>query len=118
MSKKTSLQLICQECQNPVTFSIYNHDKPTILCCSQCQKKYLFSENLSLQLYQFENLCEQIQLSEEILSNAGVILPVDHRKIKIPYKSLLTQLHSTLDLTVDGKPLTISFLIEPIENKI
>ena len=70
-------------------------------------------EVLNVNSENFENLCRQIQLSEEILSNTSVGIYVGDRELKIPYKLLLTRLNSTLDLMVGDRPLTITFRIEP-----
>ena len=114
MQKGHLLQLKCQHCQLPVTFSIFEVEKNGVITCPQCQSAYDFSdEKLSRQLRQFESLCRQIQQSEEILSNTSVGIYLGDREIKIPYKILLTRLNSTLDLTIDGQPLTITFRIEP-----
>jgi hypothetical protein len=114
MQKGHLLQFSCQCCQTPVTFSIFEIDKKSAITCSQCQTTFDFSdEKLNRQLHQFENLCRQIQQSEEILSNTSVGIYIGDREIKIPYKILLTRLNSTLDLMIDGRPLTITFRIEP-----
>lgn len=113
MQKGHVLQFTCQCCQNPVTFSIFDIDKKNV-CCSQCQTSFDFSdEKLGRQLHKFENLCRQIQESEEILSNTSVGIYIGDREIKVPYKILLARLNSTLDLMIDGRPLTITFRIEP-----
>jgi len=113
MQKGHLLQFNCQSCQNTINFSIFNIKKGGITC-NECHTSYDFSdEKLSRQLSLFETLCHQIQQSEEILSNTSVGIYIGDREIKIPYKILLTRLNSTLDLMIDGRPLTITFRIEP-----
>jgi hypothetical protein len=114
MQKGHLLQFNCQSCLNPVDFSIFDIEEKGGITCPDCQTHYDFSdEKLNRQLRLFENLCRQIQLSEEILSNTSVGIYTGDREIKIPYKILLTRLNSTLDLMIDGRPLTITFRIEP-----
>ena len=114
MQKGHILQFNCQCCQNPVSFSIFEFEKNKNIKCKNCKTTFDFSdEKLSRQLIQFDKLCRQIQQSEEILSNTSVGIYLGDREIKIPYKILLTRLNSTLDLNLDGKPLTITFRIEP-----
>ncbi len=114
MQKGHLLQFSCQSCQNPIQFSVFDIEKNENVCCSECGLIYDFSdEGLRRQLRKFENLCRQIQLSEEILSNTSVGIYMGDREIKIPYKLLLTRLNSTLDLMVGDRPLTITFRIEP-----
>lgn len=114
MQKGRLLQFRCLHCQTPVDFSIFDIEAAGKICCSECQTHYDFTdEKLKRQLRLFENLCRQIQLSEEILSNTSVGIYLGDKEIKIPYKILLTRLNSTLDLTIDGRPLTIIFRIEP-----
>jgi hypothetical protein len=115
MQKGHFLQFSCQTCQNPIQFSVFELEKDEGIKCSECGLVYDFSdEGLKRQLRKFENLCRQIQLSEEILSNTSVGIYIGDREVKIPYKLLLTRLNSTLDLMVGDRPLTITFRIEPI----
>lgn len=114
MQKGHLLQFCCQSCQNPIQFSVFDIENNDGICCSSCGLIYDFNdEGLKRQLRKFENLCRQIQLSEEILSNTSVGIYLGDREIKIPYKLLLTRLNSTLDLMVGDRPLTITFRIEP-----
>jgi uncharacterized protein YbaR (Trm112 family) len=116
MQKGHLLQFCCQKCQNPIQFSVFDLEKEEgKVRCPACQLAYDFSDDtLKRQLRQFENLCRQIQLSEEILSNTSVGIYMGDREVKIPYKLLLTRLNSTLDLMMGDRPLTITFRIEPM----
>lgn len=114
MQKGHFLQFCCQSCQAPIQFSVFDLEKNEGVKCSECGLIYDFNdEGLRRQLRKFENLCRQIQLSEEILSNTSVGIYLGDREVKIPYKLLLTRLNSTLDLMVGGRPLTMTFRIEP-----
>lgn len=114
MQKGHFLQFSCQSCQNPIQFSVFELQKNENVQCPECGMLYDFNDDgLKRQLRKFENLCRQIQLSEEILSNTSVGIYLGDREIKIPYKLLLTRLNSTLDLIVGDRPLTITFRIEP-----
>ena len=114
MQKGHSLQFHCQSCKHPIQFSVFELKKNKQLKCSECSLVYDFSDETFLrQLEKFENLCRQIQLSEEILSQTSVGIYLGDREIKIPYKLLLTRLNSTLDLMIGETPLTITFRIEP-----
>jgi len=114
MQKGHFLQFSCQCCQNPIQFSVFELEKNEQLKCSECGLLYDFSDDVLMrQLRKFENLCRQIQLSEEILTNTSVGIYLGDREVKIPYKLLLTRLNSTLDLMVGDRPLTITFRIEP-----
>lgn len=118
MQKGHLLQFCCQSCQNAVQFSVFDLDKCAEgISCSACGLTYDFSDEvLRRQLRKFENLCLQLQNSEEILSNASVGIYMGDREVKIPYKLLLTRLNSTLDLMVGDRPLTITFRIEPVKD--
>src|ERR1700722_3814205 len=110
MQKGHFLQFCCQSCQNPIQFSVFDLEKSEGIQCSECGFLYDFNDEvLRRQLRKFENLCRQIQLSEEILSNTSVGIYLGDREVKIPYKLLLTRLNSTLDLMVGDRPLTIIF---------
>lgn len=114
MQKGHYLQFSCQNCQHPIQFSVFDLEKNEQIKCAECGLTYDFNDEVLMrQLRKFENLCRQIQLSEEILSNTSVGIYLGDREIKIPYKLLLTRLNSTLDLVVGDRPLTISFRIEP-----
>lgn len=114
MQKGHFLQFLCQSCKSPIQFSVFDLEKRSSLCCGECGLVYDFGdEALVRQLRKFENLCRQIQASEEIMSNTSVGIYLGDREIKIPYKLLLTRLNSTLDLIVGNRPLTITFRIEP-----
>lgn len=115
MQKGHTLQFSCQSCQHPIQFSVFDLERSGEIKCQGCEILYDFTdESLQRQLRKFENLCRQIQLSEEILSHASIGIFIADREIKIPYKLLLTRLNSTLDLLLGDRPLTISFRIEPV----
>ena len=115
MQKGHVLQFCCQSCQHLVQFSVFEIEKNKTVQCSECSLLYDFNdETLIRHLQKFENLCRQIQSSEEILSNTSIGIYLGDREIKIPYKLLLTRLNSTLDLMVGNRLLTITFRIEPI----
>jgi len=114
MQKGHFLQFSCQCCQTPIQFSVFKLEKEESVKCSECDLAYDFNDEVLIrQLRKFENLCREIQLSEEILSNTSVGIHLGDREVKIPYKLLLTRLNSTLDLLVGDRPLTITFRIEP-----
>lgn len=114
MQKGHHLQFCCQACQSPIHFSVFELEKNNQVQCASCGLVYHFNdEGLKRQLAKFENLCRQIQASEEILSNTSVGIFIGEKEVKIPYKLLLSRLNSTLDLMVGGRPLTITFRIEP-----
>ncbi len=115
MSNDPRLQFSCQECDGSIHFSLFelNRNNKT-LTCPHCQISYDFGdENLQRQLHLFANLCQQIHLSAEILSCTSVGVNVGDREVKIPYKLLLTRLNPTINLTMDGRSLTIAFRMEP-----
>src|SRR5690606_31766957 len=99
MQKGHLLQFSCQRCHHPIHFSVFELEhKGGGVNCPDCGLIYDFEdETLKRQLRKFENLCRQIQLSEEILSNTSVGIHVGEKEVKIPYKILLTRLNSTLD---------------------
>jgi transcription elongation factor Elf1 len=115
MQKGHILQFCCQHCQKPIQFSVFDlENNRAHIRCSACGVIYDFSdETLQRQVKKFEDLCRQIQLSEEIFSNTSVGIYLGDKEIKIPYKILLTRLNSTLDLMLGDRPLTITFRIEP-----
>lgn len=118
MQKGHYLQFDCQECHQPVRFSVFELERRhDLLICPHCGQKYhLEDENLKRQLRKFEMLCRQIVDSEEILANTAVGIDVGDRHVKIPYKLLLTRLNSTLDLYIGSKPVTIEFRFEPLQD--
>jgi hypothetical protein len=114
MQKGHFLQFCCPQCQCTIHFSVFEIEKQGKILCT-CSRIYDFSdEKLLRQLRKFEELCRQIQKSEEILSLTSVGIHIGDREIKIPYKLLLTRLNSTLDLLIGNDPLTITFRVEPI----
>lgn len=117
MQKGNLLQFKCIKCKQAVTFSIFeleNDSEP--FSCPHCNREYaLHDEILKKQLRLFEALCAQLIASEEILSHVAVGINIGEHHVKIPYKLLLTRLNSTLDLVIDGEPLSIMFLIEPLK---
>jgi hypothetical protein len=117
MQKGHTLQFKCLTCSTPVHFSIFELDTQPILPCPGCSKKYAFSDpDLLRQLKKFEGLCRHIHDAEEILGMTSVGIDVGDQHVKVPYKLLLTRLSSNLDLIVGGKPLSVSFRIEPIHD--
>lgn len=115
MQKGKQLQFPCQNCKSDVQFSIFDlSQKSGLVKCPHCSLAYDFSDkDLDRQLRKFTALCEQIQESEEILSNTSVGVFTGEKEVKIPFKILLSRLNSKLDLMIGDKPLTIAFRIEP-----
>jgi hypothetical protein len=115
MQKGHVLHFPCQACQHSVEFSVFELEKiGNKIKCKGCGLIYDFNdETLKRQLRLFENLCRQIQLSEEILSDTSVGVFVGDREIKIPFKILLSRLNSSLRLTMGNQPFNISFRLEP-----
>ncbi|CCB87318.1 MULTISPECIES: hypothetical protein [Parachlamydia] len=117
MQKGNLLQFNCKECGHSITFSVFELEKRDApLPCQKCHQKYALQDNvLKKQLKLFADLCQQLIISEEILSHTAVGIDIGEHHVKIPYKLLLTRLNSTLDLLIDGEPLSIKFLIEPLK---
>lgn len=117
MQKGNLLQFNCVECKHAVTFSIFELENDSApFSCPQCSYEYALRDAvLKKQLKLFEALCTQLIASEEILSHVAVGINIGEHHVKIPYKLLLTRLNSTLDLVINGEPLSIMFLIEPLK---
>ena len=117
MQKGHSLEFSCQNCKQPVTFSLFSLEQHMPLSCPKCQKQYAFDdETLLRQLRKFEALCHQIHESEEILSDTAVGVHIGGEEVKIPFKLLLTRLSTSLDLMIGDQPLAIAFRIEPAQD--
>jgi len=118
MQKGHFLFFPCQACQQAVQFSVFELEKMSeSLECSNCGLIYDFKdEQLLRQLRLFENLCRQIQLSEEILSHTSVGVHVGDKEVKIPFKILLSRLNSSLRLTMGEQVVNISFRLEPAKD--
>lgn len=114
MRKGHFLQFACHFCQHPISFSVFEIEKSPYLSCPSCGGSYhCDDETLLRQLRKFENLCRQIQESEEILSQTSVGVFVAGKEVKIPYKLLLTRLNSTLELMIGNRNTSITFRLEP-----
>lgn len=115
MQKGHVLEFACQECQEPVEFSIFQFNQgATLLSCQHCGKKYSFADEVLMrQIKKFGNLCKQIHDSEEILGSSSIGINVGDRKVEIPFKLLLTRLSSKLDLQMGEKMVSIVFRMEP-----
>ena len=112
---QSTFQIDCMNCKKAVIFSLADIENEHIVTCSECAKKYAFTDDkLKRQLKKFAALCHQIQDSEEILGSSGVAVEVGPHKVLVPFKILLTRLKSTLDLTVGGQPVSVIFRTEPI----
>lgn len=118
MQKHHSLNFVCHSCESPVSFSLFHlRQEKGHVSCPCCTLTYDFGdETLIRQLGKFEDLCKQIQLSEEILSNTSIGVYVGEKEVKIPYKILLSRLNSKLELSLNGRPLTIIFRFEPLKD--
>lgn len=113
MQKGHLLEFECVQCKTPITFSVVNTQLEP-LQCDRCHKKYLFDDPVLIrQLKKFQDLCRQIQESEEILGMTQVGIDVNGQSVQIPYRILLTRLNSTLDLMLGDQPISIRFRIEP-----
>lgn len=113
MQKGHLLTFHCEDCDQPVSFSVVDLDQQ--ITCAHCSKKYTLSDpDLKRQLVKFEALCRQIAESEEILGNAAIGIDVGPHHVKVPYKILLSRLNSSLELMIGDRPLTIEFRMEPL----
>lgn len=118
MQKGHTLHFKCLSCHTPVHFSIFDLDNHLSIPCHSCTKKYAFTDPILIrQLKKFEALCYHIHNAEEILGNANVGVDVGEHHVKVPYKLLLTRLNSTLDLTMEGRKVSIVFRVEPIQDQ-
>lgn len=116
MQKGSSLSFPCCRCRAPVVFSVVASDAAlSSVTCGQCGTKYPFEDpTLQRQLQKFQALCEQILLSEEILSDASIGVSLrGGEEIKIPFRLLLTRFTPTLALKVGGEVVNIAFRFEP-----
>lgn len=118
MQKGSFLEFTCQNCENPVCFTIFALDKEeTKITCEKCNQVYELGDPVLLrQLKKFTALCKQLVESEEILSSTSVGIDIGEHHVKIPYKILLTRLNPVLDLVIGETPLTIKFRIEPTKD--
>jgi transcription elongation factor Elf1 len=117
MQKGQSLHFKCIGCEHDVAFSIFDLNKQEYIACTQCEKKYSFNDpDLIRQIKKFEALCRQVRESEEILGHANIGVDVGEHHVKVPYKLLLTRLNSNLDLSINGKTMSIQFRMEPIKD--
>lgn len=107
--------LACTECNHAIEISLFSLSTiPLIVQCSRCQKQYGFNDSIIVQqMKQFISLCKEIKASEDILSQASIAVRIGSQEIKVPFKLLLTRLRSTLDLTIGGKKMTLSYRTEP-----
>jgi hypothetical protein len=120
MQKGHVLEFCCVSCAQKIHFSIFELETLSEpLECTQCSKQYaLNDETLRRQLKKFTALCQQLIESEEILSATSVGVNVGEKCVTIPYKLLLTRLSSSLELMIGGKPISISFRLEPFSEPI
>ncbi|GEM_PF-756683 len=115
MQKGQVLHFPCKKCKKELHFSLFELSQGPIECTG-CDSQYDFRDpTLLRQIEKFEKLCHQLLDSSEILSDTCVGIDFEGRSIKVPYKILLTRLGSKLDLKLNGKPLTIQFRLEPLE---
>ena len=110
-----SLAFPCRQCQTEVALPLFSLTvEEGIIACTHCQQRYDFGDpNLLRQLRQFEALCQQIRLSEDILSSTSIGVDVGPHHVSIPFKLLLTRLNTQLTLLIEDWPLTICFRLEP-----
>lgn len=119
MQRGSILEFACQKCQREVCFSLFEIEQKKPVICSNCEKKYSFSdENLVRQLKKFSALCTQIREAEEILGNASIGVDIADKSIKIPFKLLLTRLSSQLDLQMGDQKISIAFRLEPVKDAL
>lgn len=110
------LQLQCQQCDQPIEFSVLE-TRAQGLQCSCCGQQYRFDDlSLIRQLRQFEALCRQIHASQEILGKTVIALNVGEHHVKVPFNLLMTRFSSVLELNINGKKTEILFRIEPVKD--
>lgn len=113
-----TLQFLCQNCNEPVLFSVLD-PKVSLsrVRCTSCEQVYAFEDEvLKRHLKKFEALCQQIHDSEEILGNASIAIDVGQHHVKVPFNILLTRLSSEIRLKMNGKTMLISFRVEPLKD--
>lgn len=105
-----NLKFQCLCCSEDVYFSVAEVSK--VLTCQQCLVEYEFSEDLLSKLEKFIALCLQIQKSEDILGCSSITVEVGQEKAVVPFNFLLTSFPVTLDLQMQGKVISIQFLMK------
>lgn len=115
MEQGHKLQFECEECANPVHFSVLDKDNfDKKVYCEHCNRVYQFDdETLVHHLELFEALCQQIYKSQEILGKSSVAIDIGSKCVKVPFNLLLTRLTSVIELNVNGKKSQIAFRLEP-----
>lgn len=111
-----NLKFQCSCCSEDVYFSVMEISK--ILTCQHCSLEYEFSEDLLKKMEKFIDLCLQIQKSKDILGCSSVTVEVAQEKAVIPFNFLLTCFPVSLDLQVNGKTLSIQFLMKLNEDQL
>ena len=116
MEQGHKLQFECEECAKPVLFSVLDKESFSKgVHCSGCKKYYRFDdETLVRHLGLFEELCQQIYKSQEILGRSSVAIDIGAKCVKVPFNLLLTRLSSVIELNMNGKKSEIAFRLEPL----
>lgn len=112
-----SITVQCTECDCAVSIPHQPTKKlPWIGKCPGCGKQFgIDSPTIARQVKLFTDLCHQLKTSEEILANAAIAVTVGSTEVKIPFRLLLTRLRTSLDLSIEGRKLSVSSRIEPLK---
>lgn len=118
--KGHNLEFPCTKCGKEITFSVFELDAAQgKLQCMHCNQKFHLNDpKLIHQLHLFEDLCRQIQESEEILSNASIGVNIGNHAVEIPFKLLLTRFNSRLKLRMGEDEVIIGFRLEPQQTPV
>ncbi len=113
-SDARSIELMCIDCENTISFSILDLEAGGRLTCTQCGKQYMFNQELSGKIKRFEYLLAAVYNARDILGSANVAIAFRDEEVKVPYRLLLTRLNTLLTLNVNGKETTFRFRVEPL----
>jgi hypothetical protein len=113
MSTSHRLQLKCFSCHTEIPLPLSELASKKELTCASCKKNYHFDHQQLLdQLGRFQALCEQLQKSQDILSQSSISVTAGTQEVKIPLRLLLTRFNSVLEMQIDGKPMEVQFRVD------
>ncbi|EQM62367.1 ferredoxin [Chlamydia ibidis 10-1398/6] len=117
MNRNTLLVFSCPNCiKGEVSFSLFNLEGALICNCCSCS--YIFDASMRNSIRQFVALCARIHESSSILGHASIAVSSQNQTTEIPFQLLFSRFPVTLNLSLNGKKISIRFIFDALKNVI
>lgn len=113
--KIIEFECIVKNCNEIISFAVFELEKNPKIKCPACQKEYVFNKEFVTKIKKLVNLILSVREAKDILGNTNVAIDIEEHSVKIPYRLLLTRLNTLITLEIGDQTIDFRFRVEPLE---